>query len=741
LQNDIKRFERKLQLYYHFNKDDPEIEPNTENVDNPIFEKNSDWWPKKLKPEITQFCNEIQNKILGLSRQKCRKNLTRREFRALIALKRNNEIIIKKGDKSSGVIILDKNEYRTKITGMLSDAAVYTKTNINDTDSVKREADDLIMYLHEHEKITTKQAKYLKNFEPKCPVFYGIPKVHKAGNPLRPIVSQINGPTASISKYVSEQLAVAEKQIPYILQDTTAFLQIIEKITVNNNTSLVVMDVCSLYTNIPHEEGAEWVSEFYEETLDKWPANRSQQLKPISKELMKTLILFILNNCTFEFDNEFYRQNYGTTMGASFSVRFANIYMHKFFEKFLNKYGEEKPTFIARLIDDVFFTWENDLQSLDRLISSLNSEHATIKFEPTISDKEVNFLDTIVYKIPNDSKLRTRIYRKPTYKPQYLHFKSNHPNHVKRAIPYSQALRYRRIIDDNEILNSELSKLTEFFIQRNYPKQLLEIEINKVLNVTRNDTIKYKTAQEKRENFRKFTKNGAFLPLIITYDDRYKNTLNELISENWQTLLNKDKKLSDVFQQSTPQIVFKKGQTISSMLVRAKFYSQNKHTLDRTENTKRLNTTDKCLTRLCQCCHAIDVNSNFISTTTKQSHQIKTNMNCNTNGIIYLITCKRCNVQYVGETERRLKDRLNAHRSNITTKQKTAVAIHFNNYRHSYKDLKIMPIENVTNNSKQVRQEREKFWIKTLKTNYPNGLNYYPINYSTRTRTGASAAP
>ena len=116
-------------------------------------------------------------------------------------------------------------------------------------------------------------------------------------------------------------------------------------------------------------------------------------------------------------------------------------------------------------------------------------------------------------------------------------------------------------------------------------------------------------------------------------------------------------------------------------------------------------------------------------------------MNCNTNGIIYLITCKRCNVQYVGETERRLKDRLNAHRSNITTKQKTAVAIHFNNYRHSYKDLKIMPIENVTNNSKQVRQEKEKFWIKTLKTNYPNGLNYYPINYSTRTRTGASAAP
>lgn len=731
LQSDMKRFERKLQLYYHFNKDNPENEPDTDNVDNPIFEKNSDWWPKKLQPEITQFCNEIQNKILVLSKQKCRNNLTKREFKALIDLKRNNEIIIKKGDKSSGVIILDKNEYRTKITDMLNDPAIYTKTNVNDTESVKKEADNLIMHLHAHEKLTTKQARYLKNFEPKCPVFYGIPKTHKAGNPLRPIVSQINGPTASISKYVSEQLAIAEKQIPYILQDTTAFLQIIDKMTVNNNTKLVVMDVCSLYTNIPHEEGAEWVSEFYEETLDKWPTN-SSQLKPISRELLKELILFILNNCTFEFNNEFYRQNFGTTMGASFSVRFANVYMHKFFQNFFNKYNGEKPAFIARLIDDVFFTWDADLESLNSLINSLNSDHATIKFEPTISDKEVNFLDTIVYKLPNDSKLGTKIYRKPTYKPQYLHFKSNHPSHVKRAIPYSQALRYRRIIDNDEILNTELNKLTEFFLQRSYPKQLLESEIDKVRNVTRNDTLKYKTAQEKRENFIKFTKNGAFLPLIIIYDDRYKHTLSEIINENWQTMLNKNKKLSDVFQQSRPQIVYKKGQTISSILVRAKFLTHNSYTLHAAENTTDVNNIDKCLTRLCQCCKAINVNSNFMSTSTKQCHRIKTSMNCNTSGIIYLITCKHCKLQYVGETERRLKDRLNAHRSNITTKQKTAIAIHFNNYRHSYKDLQIMPIEKVLNNSKQARQEREKFWIKTLKTNYPNGLNYYPINYSTK---------
>ena len=90
------------------------------------------------------------------------------------------------------------------------------------------------------------------------------------------------------------------------------------------------MDVTSLYTNIPHEEGADWVSDFYGETIQFWHQYKIN-LAPIDKQTLKKLILFILKNSTFEFNDHFYVQNYGTTMGASFSVRFANIYMHQFF--------------------------------------------------------------------------------------------------------------------------------------------------------------------------------------------------------------------------------------------------------------------------------------------------------------------------------------------------------------------------------------------------------------------------
>jgi len=101
-----------------------------------------------------------------------------------------------------------------------------------------------------------------------CPTFYGIPKIHKANNPLRPIVLQVNALTSNISKYLDKLLETAEKQTPHLLQDTTALLQLIKQ---NKHTTPncipVTLDVVSVYTNIPHEKGAQYVTEFYIQTL------------------------------------------------------------------------------------------------------------------------------------------------------------------------------------------------------------------------------------------------------------------------------------------------------------------------------------------------------------------------------------------------------------------------------------------------------------------------------------------
>lgn len=704
-----------------------------------LFEGNKDWWPPRLKASITDFCRKIKSKIQQATTRKIKHNLNMSEIRALQRLRNNKNIVIKKGDKSSGIVIMNKNDYETKIREMLNDINVYTKTNINDTEAVKLQADQIMHSLLRNGDITEKQCRHLTNINVRCPIFYGIPKVHKKGCPLRPIVSQTNGPTCKLSQYLSEMLMVAEKQIPYILQDTTAFLKIIkENNTVSLNTKLCTLDVASLYTNIPHEQGALWVADFFAETVHLWPIY-NPGIQPISRDKMIELIMFLLKNSTFEFDDEYYVQNFGTTMGSSFSVRFANIYMHQFLRKFFDNYTKAKPDYIARLIDDLFFTWDRSRDELDILINDLNSWHPTIKFEPTISENEVNFLDTTVFIDKNNQSLHTKLFRKPTYRVQYLEYHSNHPRHVMKAIPYSQALRYRRIIDDDEILEKELKTLKQFFELRRYPSKLVENEIAKIQNIDRNKTLIYKSKADKQASFDKFTNGGAFLPLITTYDPRIAALLRRALRTEWNNLLEEHAELKKVFTLSVPQIVFKRGTTLANTLIRAKFMSDAK--LDKALNNAdrpliemlaellaENNSCTKCSQAHCLCCQAIEPTNSFSSAVTKELFEITDEMNCNTKNVIYLINCIKCQKQYVGQTGRRLKDRLNSHRSNIHNNKQTAVAIHFNEPLHNYTHLKIIPIEIVNESADRIN--RETFWIQKLKTKYPSGLNNYPIDYT-----------
>ena len=81
----------------------------------------------------------------------------------------------------------------------------------------------------------------------------------------------------------------------------------------------------------------------------------------------------------------------------------------------------------------------------------------------------------------------------------------------------------------------------------------------------------------------------------------------------------------------------------------------------------------------------------------------------------------------MGQTTRMLKERLNNHRSDIKLKKATAVGIHFNEPKHSIKDLIITPISDLSDISTQDRIKVELNFMKLFNTFYPSGMNYYPI--------------
>lgn len=380
----------------------------------------------------------------------------------------------------------------------------------------------------------------------------------------------------------------------------------------------------------------------------------------------------------------------------------------------------------------VFFLWTYGIDELDKFIAYLNGCHNSIKFEVNYSTDKVCFLDTVTSIV--DNVIHTTIYTKPTDKKQYLFFNSSHPKHTAKAIPYSQALRYRRIIDNDDLLHSELTTLVKTFMNRGYPVELLESTVDRVKLLTRDSVLKYKDKSTKKESYDEFLRGRSFLPLILPFHQSLESFLSKQLSLLWNDLINCDEKIKNIFESELPQIVFKRGVTIGSLLTGTKClpstYDLDRETVDILKSLELENAchnVNPCNKALCQCCTHICSTSEFFNTDRNKTFLIKDSFNCNSKDIIYIISCLKCNLLYVGQTARMLKERLNNHRSDIKLKKPTAISFHFNEPGHSIKDLKITPVAFISHLSALERANCEFKYMSALNSLYPFGLNNYPI--------------
>ena len=130
--------------------------------------------------------------------------------------------------------------------------------------------------------------------------------------------------------------------------------------------------------------------------------------------------------------------------------------------------------------------------------------------------------------------MRTELYRKSTDRQNFLHSKSEHPPALKKSIPYSQALRVRKICHNDKDFKENCSQLAETFHSRGYNKKFIDEQIGKVFTTPRRDLLK----DRRREPLHR-------IPMIITFN-RTLPPLSKIISKNWNTL-QIDRNLKDFF--------------------------------------------------------------------------------------------------------------------------------------------------------------------------------------------------
>ena len=88
--------------------------------------------------------------------------------------------------------------------------------------------------------------------------------------------------------------------------------------------------------------------------------------------------------------------------------------------------------------------------------------------------------------------------------------------------------------------------------------------------------------------------------------------------------------------------------------------------------------------------------SKFQSSATGRQYPIQQGLSCSSRNVIYLTTCAKCNLQYVGSTSTEFKVRFRNHKSNMLKNKRTCeLAIHFNDSEHEISQINFIIIEQI----------------------------------------------
>ena len=206
----------------------------------------------------------------------------------------------------------------------------------------------------------------------------------------------------------------------------------------SQNKIIFTMDITSLHTVIPNNEGLQALKYFF---------NRLAINKPSSETLLR-LGKLVLTRDYFSFGDSHYKQINGVAMGTKMGPGYTNLFVG-----FISNYRGPKPDLHKLYIDNCVGATLSSREHLNQFNNSVNSFNPALKYTWEISENSLAFLDLKLS--INENDLSASVQYKPTDSHNYLLHSSSHPQqvYVKNAIPISQFHRLRRLCSDDTDFN------------------------------------------------------------------------------------------------------------------------------------------------------------------------------------------------------------------------------------------------------------------------------------------------
>ena len=470
------------------------------------------------------------------------------------------------------------------------------------------------------------------------------------------------------------------------------------------NALLCSIDVVSLYPSIPNDQGVNAMKE----------ALNTREDQSVSTESLVDLAEIVLKNNYFEHMSDVYRQIKGTAIGTKFAPQYAILYMGAFEEGAINAY-EFKPWVWWRYIDDIFLIWQHGEEEFLKFMAYLNSIDPNIKFTYKYSEQCIEFLDVLVKR--EGSTLSTDLFVKETDAHQFLHFDSCHPFHTKKAIPFSQALRMKRICSDNESFERRISDLKHCLTSRGHKDTLVDAQIDKARAFDR-EALLSEVSERISDNSKVY--------LVLTYHPALSRNIYDILKNN-HNILHINGEHRRVFE-CLPVVSFRRAKTLKDVLVRSKLKSGD----------FQQGSCNRCNRSNCLVDNFMDTSDTFTNADADRVFALRKGaLYCNSKYVVYKLRCNVCTKQYVGSTITTFRTRFNNYKSQFRKYSKrkqdcnpnpgkdikqASLFEHFcSDGHHGLDDWSFQLIDQADS---EIRlRERESFWQHKLDTFVPRGLN------------------
>ncbi|CAF4098144.1 unnamed protein product, partial [Rotaria sordida] len=386
------------------------------------------------------------------------------------------KLVLRQTDKSGVLHIGSAADYERKAIEYRRTTGAYEELTSNPFNDIICTVTRLLNHLKSFKRIYECQRIKMMPIREKTELayMYFIPKPHKKGTPLRPILNTIHAASKQISQFLDKLLRPLFDR--FVRQTTFVdgadlleqLQKYIQKGYFNSSTLFITFDITNLYTMLPQEESLAILTEFLH-------THNCERINGLSIDTIIELARIVLQANAFVYNNKFYRQIIGGAMGSALTLTLANIFMWKWERQtILPKLSSHE--LYGRYIDDVFFTSNQCEEKVKELLETANNFHPNIKLEYKIG-KSVPFLDVLIQN--NNGIFASSLYHKPSAEPTVLSFLSDHPRHVFRNVIQTALTRAVRYSSTFEIFDNERRAIRLMFLYNRYPSNYINQEFEK----------------------------------------------------------------------------------------------------------------------------------------------------------------------------------------------------------------------------------------------------------------------